>query len=192
MNEDVTMKLNQMIGLLARLIDATYETSGTTTVTASPAIVATNDTVRSDRVEITNEPIDTIVTNTPLPVQFNSSQSVSISNQPIQVIVSHPSPDIRYTSFEFTGNTETTIVPAVSGKKIRVISLAVCLANIAGTVRWKSGTAGSWLSGTMSFPASGGYALSSLSGLFETAVGEALVLSHTVSGGGHLSYVLVD
>lgn len=90
--------------------------------------------------------------------------------------------------------TDHTIVAAVTGKKIRVLSYVI-VAAAAVAVTWKSGSTAR--SGAMSFAANSGIVVSpaapSGGSWFETAAGEALVL--TLSGAqqvsGHLTYQVV-
>ena len=82
---------------------------------------------------------------------------------------------------------EKTIVAAVTDKHIVVLNVVIHLAS-GQTVIWKSGTTA--LSGAMPDSYTGG---DSTSGLIETAVGEALILSLSAASAvdGHLTYVLL-
>ncbi len=130
----------------------------------------------------------------PLPVRVvadvsqNLVDEVSIANQPLSVVTQEP--EVKFASISCTGINQTTIVNAVPNKRIRVLSVVLVVSS-QGTVRWRSGLAGSWLSGEMPFAERGGYSLAHPYGLFQTGVGEALVLSHSVDVGGHISYVEV-
>lgn len=92
-----------------------------------------------------------------------------------------------------TSGATNTIVAAVATKKIRVLSYSfVCDAAVG--VQWRSSTAGSNLSGIMSFSANGGiHAAHSPVGHFETAAGESLNFNLTGNVGvrGHVTYVEV-
>lgn len=87
----------------------------------------------------------------------------------------------------------TTILAAVTGKKLRVFSLYFITAD-AVTVRFESDTDGSALSGEMSFPANGGIVLPhNPAGWFETVSGEllSLELSAAVAIAGGIVYAEV-
>lgn len=88
---------------------------------------------------------------------------------------------------------DNTLVPAVSGKKIRVLSYALIAAS-AVNVTFESGTTVA-LTGAMPFGGNGGIAPSpGPFGHFETATGALLnlKLSDTIQVSGHLSYHLVE
>lgn len=82
----------------------------------------------------------------------------------------------------------TAIVSAVSNKKITVLSVMLIAASAVDVI-WRSGSTD--LMGIASFAASGGYALSSELGLFQTGTSEPLYLnlSAAVQVSGHISYV---
>lgn len=87
---------------------------------------------------------------------------------------------------------DNTLVAAVTGKKIKVLSLAIVAAG-AVTVRFESGAGGTALTGVMSIPANGILVLSpSLPGYhhFETAAGSLLnmELGGAVQVSGYLTY----
>lgn len=88
---------------------------------------------------------------------------------------------------------DNTLVAAVVGKKIRVLSYClVCAAAVM--VRFEAGVAGPALSGQMEFAANSGIAIIfSPVGHFETSVNTLLnlELSGAVSVAGHLTYVEV-
>lgn len=81
------------------------------------------------------------------------------------------------------------IVAAVSGKKIRVMSVVLVMDG-AGTATWRSGGTTA-LSGAMSFAANGGYSVSSPFGIMQTAKGEKLDIVLTANARGHITYVEV-
>ena len=87
-----------------------------------------------------------------------------------------------------TSGDANTIVAAVAGKQIRVLSYTL-IADAAVTATWKSGTTA--ISGAMSLPANGGAAPTCQSGVLQTATGEALMmtLGGAVGVRGHLTYV---
>lgn len=89
---------------------------------------------------------------------------------------------------------DTTIVAAVTGKKIRVLSYVVTAANSSSTARFESGAGGTSLSGVLRLlNVTAFVAPFNPMGYFETLSGEALSLE--VTGGdvdGHLTYVEVD
>lgn len=87
---------------------------------------------------------------------------------------------------------DTTVVIGVAGKQIRVVRYEFTVAGDV-TVTWKSQTAGA-ITGPMPFIALGGISSDyTPSGIFQTAVGEGLVinLSDAISVGGELVYILV-
>lgn len=90
---------------------------------------------------------------------------------------------------------ESTLVAAVTSKKIRVVSMFIVNGHTSTqTVRFKSGTGGTAITGQMIFGANGGVVLpNNEHGWFETAAGALLSLE--LAGGttvdGALSYVEV-
>jgi len=103
---------------------------------------------------------------------------------------------MAYSTIETSSSGNTTIVPAVTGRKIRVLNYTL-IASGAVSVIWKSGAATN-ISGTMALAANGGMAPScsisspaGMLGVFETNIGEGLVLnlSAAVQVGGHLVYI---
>lgn len=104
----------------------------------------------------------------------------------------------KYAAVSISASGDNTIVAAVPGQKIVLLSYAIIAAG-AVSVTWKSGASTS-LSGAMPLAANGGAAPSAgplapgaIVGLMETAAGEALVinLSAAVAVGGHITYRLV-
>jgi hypothetical protein len=93
---------------------------------------------------------------------------------------------------------DTTLVAAVSGRRIKVLSYVIVVADTV-TVKFKSGSTD--ITGPFTF-VSGGSGVSSPAALssmgfipaFVTAAGEALVinLSAAKQVGGHLTYILED
>lgn len=87
----------------------------------------------------------------------------------------------------------TTIIAAVTSKKIRVVALQV-IANAAVNVKWQSHVTPTDLTGLAYLAANGGYVLPyNPVGWFQTVAGEALDinLSGSVAVGGSLTYVTV-
>ncbi len=88
--------------------------------------------------------------------------------------------------------TANTIVAAVTGKKIVVLSYTLVAAG-AITVTWRSDA--TLISGPLAFAANGGTAPATTpeAPLLETAAGQALILlnSAAVQVGGHLTYIEV-
>jgi hypothetical protein len=85
---------------------------------------------------------------------------------------------------------DNTLVAAVSGKKIRVISLFLVASDVVN-VRFESGAGGTALTGAMNLVANGGFSLPyNPLGWFETASGALLnlELSGAVSVDGALTY----
>lgn len=105
----------------------------------------------------------------------------------------HPKP-VKYAAIDFSTSGNKTLVAAVSGKKLRLISAHFIVAG-AQTWKWTSGLGGTGLSGTETFAANGGIVLpKNEDGHLETVVGEALCCTAgaSVVTGGALSYVEVD
>jgi hypothetical protein len=85
-----------------------------------------------------------------------------------------------------------TLISAVAGNKIRVLSLYVVAGGGANTLRFESGADGTALSGQMGLAANGGLVLPyNEGGWFETAAGVLLnlELSAGTSVDGGLSYI---
>ena len=154
----------------------------------------------SGEVEITNTPLPVSqsgswnvgISNTPVPVSQSGSWTVGISNQPISVtvtnsplIVAHST--VLYAPISATGLGDTQIVPAVSGKRIRVIAYAV-VANATVSIKFRSGTTD--ITGSMRIVEGGGIAHAYDGGLFQTAVGQALNINLTSGAtvGGYVVY----
>lgn len=87
---------------------------------------------------------------------------------------------------------DNTVIAAVPNRQIRVVKVAmVCAAAVVCT--WKSSVSGA-ISGPMSFATNGGISEPYTPvGIFQTAIGEGLVLNLTgaISVGGTLTYILV-
>lgn len=89
---------------------------------------------------------------------------------------------------------DNTIVAAVTGKKIRVISLFVIASGGENTLRFEAGTGGTALTGQMQVSDNGGFVLGyNEAGWFETTAGALLnlELASATSVDGALSYVQV-
>lgn len=90
---------------------------------------------------------------------------------------------------------DNTLVAAVTGKRIRVLSLFVIMTGTAVTIRFESGAGGTALTGQMQPTQGGGFVLPfNPVGWFETAAGALLnlELSGAQSVDGCLVYVEVD
>lgn len=88
---------------------------------------------------------------------------------------------------------DNTLVAAVTGKKIRVLSLMMIASGVV-SARFESGAGGTALSGQMQLIAQAGFTLpQSSTGWFETAVGALLnlELSAAISVDGLLTYIEV-
>lgn len=102
--------------------------------------------------------------------------------------------DIKYAIIDHAGLGDNTLVAAVTGKKIRVLSLYVVASGGANTIRFESGASGTALSGQMSVAANGVVSLGfNEGGWFETAAAALLnlELSAATSVDGGLSYIEV-
>lgn len=99
---------------------------------------------------------------------------------------------IKFVSIDQNTVAEHSIVAAVAEKRIRVVHFALVVA-AAQTIRFRSGAAGTVISGVMSLAANGGVAVMCEDGLFETAVGAALIMQLTTTGqtGGHMGYMVL-
>ena len=100
----------------------------------------------------------------------------------------------KFAAIDAASSGDNTLVAAVPGKKIRVLSLWLVSAGTV-TTRFESGAGGTALSGQATLAVNNIYVLPyNPGGWFETAVGSLLnlELSGAVSVDGSLSYVLVD
>ena len=132
------------------------------------------------------------ISNTPVPVSQSGSWTVGISNQPVSITVANtPLPvaygTVQYATISATTSGDTQIVPAVSGKRIRVIAYAV-IASATVSIKFRSGTTD--ITGSMRVVEGGGIAHAYDSGLFQTAVDQALNinLSANATVGGYVVY----
>lgn len=93
------------------------------------------------------------------------------------------------------GAGSTDIVPAVAGKRIRVLNYTIVESAAGVNPKFTSGLVPTDLTGVLGFGANGGAAPQGtpLSPQFETGVGEKLSLAHAAAGttGGHLTYMEV-
>ena len=99
----------------------------------------------------------------------------------------------KFAAISASSNGNNTLVAAVTGKKIRVLSYAL---TSSGTVnaKFQSGASGTDLTGLLYEIANSGIAVAYCPvGLFETAAGSLLNLNLTAGTavGGHLTYVEV-
>jgi len=100
---------------------------------------------------------------------------------------------IKFAVIDAATSGDNTLVAAVAGKKIRVVSLWLIAAGTVNT-RFESGASGTALTGQANLTAQAGYVLPfNPTGWFETAAGALLnlELSAAVSVDGSLSYVEV-
>lgn len=100
---------------------------------------------------------------------------------------------VKYAPIDAATSGDNTIVAAVAGKKIRVVSLFYLAAGTVN-VRFESGASGTALTGQMQHTAQTGAVLPmNEDGWFETATGALLnlELSGNVSVDGSLSYIEV-
>ncbi len=99
--------------------------------------------------------------------------------------------EVQYAAIAAAASGDNTLVAAVTGRKIRVVSLYM-VASAAVTARFESGAGGTALSGQMQLAANGVLELPyNPAGWFETAAGALLnlELSAATSVDGGLSYV---
>jgi hypothetical protein len=101
---------------------------------------------------------------------------------------------VQYAAVAASSAGDNTLLAAVTGLKIRVLSIYLVAASDV-TARFESGAGGTALSGQMEIPAKGGFVLPfNQAGWFQTAA-EALLnleLSSAVSVGGGFSYITVE
>jgi len=100
---------------------------------------------------------------------------------------------IKYAAINVAGSGNNTLVAAVTGKKIRVLSLTLVVAS-AVTARFESGASGTALTGEMQLAANAQYQLGfNPGGHFETVAAALLnlELSGAIACDGHLTYVEV-
>ena len=104
-----------------------------------------------------------------------------------------PNVQVKYAAIDAATNGDNTIVAAVAGKKIRVLSVFYLAAGTVN-VRFESAAGGTALTGQMQHTAQTGAVLNfNEDGWFETVSGELLnmELSAGVSVDGSLSYIEV-
>ena len=102
--------------------------------------------------------------------------------------------DVQYAIIDGAASGDNTLVAAVTGKRIRVLSLFVIAAG-AVTVRFESGAGGTALTGQMNITTNSGFTLPfNPEGWFQTVAAALLnmELGGAVSVDGALAYVLVD
>ncbi len=102
--------------------------------------------------------------------------------------------ELQYAKIDGGASGDNTLVAAVTGKKIRVVSL-FAVASGAVAVAFESGASGTALTGQMNVGANGNITMPfNPEGWFETAAGVLLnmELGGATSVDGCLTYVLVD
>ena len=102
--------------------------------------------------------------------------------------------EVQYAAIDVAGSGDNTLVAAVAGKRIRLLSLFLVSAGTV-TARFESGAGGTALTGQMTLAVNSGFSLNfNPEGWFQTAAGALLnlELSGAISVDGALSYVLVD
>jgi hypothetical protein len=121
----------------------------------------------------------------PLPVAgIAESNQVAIGGVPV---------NIKFAAIDTATSGDTTLIAAVTSKKIRVMSCFIVAAG-AVNVRFESGTGGTALTGQMNLTTNSGFVLPfNPGGWFETGAGALLnlELSGAVSVDGSLSYIEV-
>lgn len=101
---------------------------------------------------------------------------------------------IKYAAIDVATSGDNTLKAAVSGRRIRVLSVFMIAAG-AVNVRFESDAGGTALTGQMNLAANGGFVLNfNPAGWFETNAGELLnlELSGAVSVDGALTYQELD
>jgi hypothetical protein len=123
----------------------------------------------------------------------NTPFNVSASNETSQVFNGTTALTPKFAVITASSSGATTIVSAVSSKKIRVLAMGL-VANGAVNVKWQSHVTPTDKTGLAYLAANGGYILPyNPVGWFETIAGEALDinLSGAVAVGGQLTYIEV-
>ena len=184
--------LSRIEGLLAQIVEllrkrGVLSADGSPPKTDEPPVF--NPTVVMGSVSVMGQPLDVQVVNMPLGVQ--------VTNTPLGVQVTNATLGVRYGTqrqyrvINASTAGDTLVVPAVSGKRIRVLAYVLVSSGMV-TVRWRSGSGSGTmdLTGGMQLVTGGGVAAEYWGGLFETGVGEGLWLnlSSSVSVGGHITY----
>lgn len=103
--------------------------------------------------------------------------------------------DVQYAVVAAATLGDNTLVAAVTGKKIRVVSLALVASGGANSVRLESGAGGTALTGVMALAANGQLVWQyNPAGWCETAAAALLnlELSAALSVAGLLTYVLIE
>lgn len=134
---------------------------------------------------------DVDVTSQPARDRTTDNQGVALQTDVIMNDTTELIPKFAVINAASSG--DNTIISAVVGKKIRVLSYTLITAD-AVDVRWESGAGGTALSGVMSFGANGGVSPAfDPTGHFETASNTLLnmELSAAVQVSGHLKYIEV-
>jgi hypothetical protein len=182
--------LEEIAQLIARL-DKRTPSAEKQNVSSNPETSFTSVSLPS-QINITNVPLPVNIENQPISVEQSGSWSVDISDQPISVTVTNSPLTVGYSTVQYrtisaTNSGSTQVVPAVSGKRIRVIAYAV-VATSAVTIKFQSGS--SDITGSMRLVEGGGIAHAYDGGLFETGEGQALNinLSTNATVGGYVVY----
>lgn len=103
--------------------------------------------------------------------------------------------EVQFAAIQAAALGDNTLVAAVAGKKIRVVSLVLVATGGANNVRLESGAGGTALTGVMGLAANGQLPLQqNTAGWCETAPGALLnlELSAATAVAGMLGYVLVE
>lgn len=131
-----------------------------------------------------------IVNVNEFPASSRSTDSVGATTDVLAVADGLTAVTVKFASISTASSGYTSLVSAVTGKKIRVLSYAI-VATAAVTAGFAS--ASTAITGAMSLAANGGVSAQAPQGLFETASNTALRLNlgGAVQVSGHLSYVEV-
>lgn len=123
----------------------------------------------------------------------NTPFNVAVSSETSQIFNGTTALTPKFATIVASASGATTIVAAVTSKKIRVIAMQL-VANAAVNVKWQSHVTPTDKTGLAYLAANGGYVLPyNPVGWFETIAGEALDinLSGAVAVGGSLTYIEV-
>ena len=190
--------LEEIAQLIARLDKrSASQTTQPTQVAAETSFTSVNI---PSQITISNVPLPVNIENQPIDVEQSGTWTVNVGGQPIavsqsgswSVTVTNSPLTVQYDTANFstinaTAGGDTTIVPAVSGKRIRVIAYTV-VASASVNIKFRSGTTD--ITGTMRVVEGGGIAHAFDAGLFQTNVGQPLVinLSTNATVGGYVVY----
>lgn len=184
----------------ATLSAETTKIIGTVNVAAAQTIAVTNSDITSIKTAV--EILDNAIAGTEMqvdvltqPARDRLTDNVGVALQTDVMMSDTTAITPKFAVISAASAGDNTIVAAVAGKKIRVLSYTLVNNHTAvQTCRWESGAAGTAVSGHMIFGANGGATPAfNPCGLFETGVNTLLnlELAGATAVGGHLTYIEV-